>query len=57
MDEITLDDLIRGRDGLDALVRTDPEDEDAQAWRATIRYLNRRIVRLGGTAYNPPDDL
>ena len=54
MARVTLDHLIRGRDGLDALVRTDPDDQDAIAYRATIDFLNREIVRRGGTAFVPP---
>lgn len=54
MPRVTLDQLIRGRDGLDALVRTDPGDQDAFSWRRTIDFLNREIVRRGGEAFVPP---
>lgn len=53
-ERVTLDHLIRGRDGLDALVRTDPGDSDAFSWRRTIDFLNREIVRRGGEAFAPP---
>lgn len=56
MARVTLDQLIKGRDGLDALVRTDPEDQDAIAWLGTIDFLNREIVRRGGEAFTPPHD-
>jgi hypothetical protein len=57
MARVTLGHLIKGRDGLDALVRTDPEDQDAIAWLATIDFLNREIVKRGGEAHVLPDEL